>query len=62
MFMNVAVPPVRLTVSPLTWPVSDRVAIVADTVPSYTLWLAVKLPAIDLAVMSAVSVETELRM
>ncbi len=53
---NVAVPPVRLTTSGAITPVSERVAMVAAAVPSYTLLLAVKLPVIVSGVMLPVVV------
>ncbi len=61
LFANVAVPPDRLTSSPDTSPATERVSTVALTLPSYTLLLAVKLPVMPLAVMSAFAVPTEVR-
>jgi hypothetical protein len=54
---KVAVPPVRLTASPETAPLSDRPVMIAAVVPSYSLLAAVKLPVTVAVVMSAVAVQ-----
>ena len=53
--LKLAVPPVRLTMSPPIVPLSERVSAVALLLPSYCLLSAVKLPVMCFAVMLAVA-------
>ena len=53
LFANAAVPPERLTASPSIAPESERLATVADVVPSLTLSLAVNEPVMGFGVMSS---------